>query len=161
MIQNIEIKSDAKTYMAEDGKFLLYGELYLQCGNLQFPFAGWEDILTGTVIQWIASLLELRNVDCEKKVRFYFMDGPHYFDARRVGDMLQLDLYSHDDLVNSSPILISAECFVRDVLEVSKRVMYKLGIYSKLYKKSRTRIRRDLLAMRKYLLMLQRHYACG
>lgn len=126
MKQEFEIFSDIQSY--EIGEKSVYGELWIKCGNIAFPFEKWGDLIVSCFSMWLENLNRLTQNPTCNKVEFYFMDGPHFFTAEKFLDStFRLEFYSYEKLVFTT--FADRTAFSLEIKRVANQILSKLTEY--------------------------------
>jgi len=128
----------------------IYGELFVQIGDFNFPDNHWGDLVASCISMWLDGSTLLIKSSIQSKNSYFFMDGPHYFVAEKTSeDELSLSFYSYEKLVSIFTGINSHDFF----LEISKIAQH---ILNKIYGHDSQKYNIDtleshLLSLRRYI----------
>ncbi len=119
-MERFKIISSDKTYILSNNT--LYGEFFIQIGSYCFPYDFWEDLVGSCLDMWLSSLSELCRGAIGVETRFYFMDGPYYFVARKQSNnIIELLFYSRD--IFTIKKIIRLYDFIEEIVGATKNVL--------------------------------------
>lgn len=116
---NYYLISSRDSYISTRNDRSVYGELFMEIGDLIFPNKGWEDIISSVLDMWIDNISSLLKSKLGVESEFCFMDGPYSFKVFNVNEeMINIDFYEDDVRLNTKTYQISFNNFLFENLKV-------------------------------------------
>lgn len=106
-------------------EFPFWGVIYVETGNICFPFDGWDDFLSDVLSMWLHDTAEFISGRCKIPCDLYFMDGPHQIRLLPINqnNIISAELISNRGVVEAVDDDIHFQEFIQQMLDASQALL--------------------------------------